>query len=269
MNWNTIIAFFRRDYLERATYKSAFFLELGGILANLITFYYIQKLFITAHPAALQPYGGDYFAFVLIGLAFSGYQSTALNSFSTALRQEQMQGTLEAILLTPTRIETVMLAGSIWNFLVTTLKILAHLMLGVVFFHLDLSKMNLLSVIVTLIFTIISLSSLGLFSAGYTLVHQKGDPVNFVINAASRFFSGVYFPITMLPIGLQYVAKIIPLTHALNAMRDSLLRGYSLTQIHSDLLWLILFSLILFPSGIFYFYKSVEKAKKEGTLIFY
>jgi ABC-2 type transport system permease protein len=41
--------------------------------------------------------------------------------------------------------------------------------------------------------------------------------------------SGILFPVRSEPTWLQYVSDVLPLTHAVNALRDVMLRGADLT----------------------------------------
>jgi len=77
--------------------------------------------------------GGDYFSFVLIGIAFSDYLGVGLGSFAGTIREGQMLGTLEAMLVTPTRVHSIILFSSIWQFLLTSIRVLAYILLGVFF----------------------------------------------------------------------------------------------------------------------------------------
>lgn len=66
-------------------------------------------------------YNGDYFAFVLIGVAFSLYFTVAISGFAKNLRDAQITGTLEAMLLTPTDLPTIIISSCLWDYLFTTL----------------------------------------------------------------------------------------------------------------------------------------------------
>ena len=61
------------------SYKFEFFLRLFFMLFNILTYYFMAKLIGSAGAKYLEPYGGDYFAFVLIGIAFSTYQMVSLH----------------------------------------------------------------------------------------------------------------------------------------------------------------------------------------------
>ena len=97
----TLWAFFRRDANIHTSYKLGFVMDLLGVFFTAATYYYVAKMFGAAAAPFLRAYGGDYFAFVLIGVAFAAYQNVGLNSFSQSLRQEQFLNTLEPLLVTP------------------------------------------------------------------------------------------------------------------------------------------------------------------------
>ena len=63
-------AFIKRDFLTEISYKSSFLMNVIGIFFSAFTFFFIAKLFGKAAAPHLQEYGGDYFPFVLIGIAF-------------------------------------------------------------------------------------------------------------------------------------------------------------------------------------------------------
>ena len=118
----------------------------------------------------LEPYGGDYFSFVLIGIAFGAYFGVGLSSFSSSLRSSQTTGTLEAMLSTPTRISTIILSSSQWNYLITTMRVLVYLLVGTIFLGVQLGEANYAAALVVLILTVISFSSLGIIAAGFIMV---------------------------------------------------------------------------------------------------
>ena len=92
-------AFLKRDFLSEVSYRLAFFLQVAGILLSLLAFYHLTKM-IDPNAAGLD--GIRPFDWLMIGLAFQFYFSTALYAFSAKIRNEQMLGTLEAMLVSPT-----------------------------------------------------------------------------------------------------------------------------------------------------------------------
>ena len=85
---------------------------------------------------------------------------------------------------------------------------------------------------------------------------------------ASLFFLAplgcIYYPVEILPMSLQVIAKLLPLVHIFEEMRNILLTG-SVNLV--ELVKSISISLIYFIVGIIIFYTSYSGAKDKGTLI--
>ncbi len=261
-----LIAFIRRDFKTLLSYRFAFFLEFFGIFFSILTFFFIAKLFGKAATPYLESYGGDYFSFVLIGLAFSGYLGVAMNSFSTSIRTGQVTGTLEAMLTTPTRLTTILILSSMWSFIMTSFRIVLYLLIGSVVFGVDLGNMNIPAAIIIQIVTIICFASFGIVSASFVMVFKRGDPFTGLIGRFCTLFGGVYYPITILPLWLRQVSFMLPITYSLRGMRHALLQGYTIRALMPDIGRLVLFGMILFPASLFIFRLAVRKAKVDGTL---
>ena len=263
------LLFLRRDFLIQLSYRFAFILQLFGILFSTASFYFIAKLFGSATAPYLSNYGGDYFSFVLIGIAFVGYQGVALHSFSDAIRTGQVTGTLEAMLVTPTRLSTLLLSSSLWNFVLTSLRVVIYLLMGIFLFGANLRQANVLAALVILGLSIPAFSALGILSASFIMVFKRGDPINFLISSLSVLLGGVYYPVAVLPQWLQILARILPITYSLEAMRRALLLGDSLITLAGEIAALIAFAAVLWPLSLLAFHYAVRQAKQDGSLAQY
>lgn len=99
-------AFFLRDLRQNLSYRLALVLDIASIFFSAATFFFVAQLMGSSVSSKLGGLGTDYFPFVLIGIAFSTYQTAGLTSFSQTLRQEQFLGTLEPVLVSPINIPT-------------------------------------------------------------------------------------------------------------------------------------------------------------------
>jgi ABC-2 type transport system permease protein len=85
---------------------------------------------------------------------------------------------------------------------------------------------------------------------------------------ASLFFLAplgcIYYPIDILPYWLQIIAKLLPLVHIFEEMRNILIHD---TINYYQILKAILISFVYFIIGIIIFYLSYKGAKNRGTLI--
>jgi ABC-2 type transport system permease protein len=95
-------AFFRRDLLVTWSYKLQFFTDWINLIGQVVVFYFVSGL---VNPSAMPSYGGtqvSYLQFVTIGIAVTSFLQVSLARVTAAIRNEQLQGTLETLLLTPT-----------------------------------------------------------------------------------------------------------------------------------------------------------------------
>ena len=261
-----VLAFVKRDSRLELSYRFSFLLQFCGIFFSVCLFYYVARLLGEAASPYLAPYGGDYFSFVLIGIAFGGYFGVGLSSFATGIRRAQMTGTLEAMLMTPTRLSTIVLCSSLWSYLITTFRVLVYLALGALFLGVNLGQGNYLAALLILALSVVAFSGLGIIAASFVMVLKRGDPIAWLFNVLSSLLGGVYYPIAVLPGWLQCLSRLLPITYSLRAMRLALLQGYSLSALAPDILALALFGLILLPLSLLAFRYAVYRARVDGSL---
>lgn len=265
------MAFLKKDFLTEISYRFAFFLQFGGIFFSVVMFYFVAELIGDAPNVqqSLSEYGGNYFSFVLIGIAFSNFLAVGLGSFSSVIRSEQMIGTLEAMLVTPTRLPTIVLSSSQWSFAFTSLRVGVYLLLGGLFFGVDFGNANIPPALVALVLTVVAFSSLGIISASFVMIFKRGDPIAWAMSTSSTLIGGVYYPISILPDWLQGISYFFPITYSLRAIRLSLLQGAGFSEVGGDLMALVIFSAITIPISLVIFRYAVARAKKVGTLAYY
>ncbi len=259
-------AFLLRDFKQMLSYRFSFLLDIASIVFTSTTFYFVARLFDAQGMPAIKSYGGSYFPFVLVGIAFSTYQSVGLNSFAQSLRQEQYVGTLESVLVTPIRIPTFLAGSALWDFLYATAEVLIYFIVAVSVFDLNLSQANIPAVCLAVFLTLTTFMGLGILSAAFILRFKKGNPVTWLIASAGELFGGVYFPTDILPEWMRSVSQWVPMTHALSCIRRTLLADAGIDAVREDLLFLFLFTLLVWPIGIVAFQIALKKSQEDGTL---
>jgi len=262
----TMPIFLQRDLRTQVSYRLSFLLQLVGIFFSVTSYYFVGQVFGMQTNPYLAAYGGDYFSFVLIGIAFLGYQSVALYGFSNVVQSAQTTGTLEAMLTTPTRLSTILLGSSAWNFIFTSFRVMLYLLAGTLFFGARFTSANWGAALLVLLLTVTSLSAIGILSASFIMIYKRGSPINFLISSVSLLLGGVYYPVEVLPAPLQAVARLYPLTTSLQAMRRALLMSASLSSLAGDLAILLGFTLLLMPLSFTAFGVAVRQAKRDGSL---
>lgn len=266
----SLLAFLRRDWRIRCHYRMGFVITLGQIVFTMAMFFFIAKLVDPHGLASLGAgaFGEGYFAFVALGLVGSQYLGASLFAVAGNLREEQLQGTLEAMLACPTRPWVMLLGSSALGLLWATLEAGLYLGCGVLVFGLDLARMNLAATLVLLVFTIAAMSSLGVLAASGVLLFKEFDPLNWFLGGLMRLVGGVYFPVALLPGWLQALAKLFPLTYAVDGLRQAALAGRSLGELWDVCVTLGLFAVVLWPVALAVFAWTIQRLKITGALSF-
>jgi ABC-2 type transport system permease protein len=262
-----VAAIFRRDALVALSYPGNFALSWMAIVIEVVIAWYISQLVPPSAKFGSTGAPVGYFQYLAINFAFVRFQSAALNSFAESIRDAQLTGTLEIVLSTPTQLPTLVLSSGVWSFAFTSLQTALFLLIAIPF-GLDLHHVNLLTAAVFLILTVGAVSPLGVLAASLSMVIKKTGPVEFISSASASLFGGMYLPLRLMPIGLQVVGWLLPITHALNGFRAAA-AGVPLSGVAADAIWLLIASLVLMPFSLWVFAKSVGKARVDGTLSMY
>jgi len=265
VNIRTLKAFLRRDFREAVSYKYAFFSSLAGIFFSSATFYFIARL-VGGDVPELAAYGGDYFAFAVIGVAFSGLLGIFQEGLPSVIRTAQISGTLEAVLVSRASVPTILLGSSLYSLSFQVVRTFVFLAVASLVFGLELQNADWAGITAVFLLTSVCFFSLGLLAAGFILVYKKGNPLGWIFGTVSGLFGGVVFPVAVLPGWLRWISSLLPITYALDGFRLSLLRSAGPTHLIRELSALAVFDVLLLPAGLYVFKLALRKAKKDGTL---
>jgi ABC-2 type transport system permease protein len=261
-----IKAFVIRDFQLAISYRVAFLVRVLSILIVVTIFYYVSRIFM--HRPELFSDWQDPLAAWITGLAVLSYFMTNFSSLANAIRSEQLQGTLESVLMTPISVPGLIVASSTLDFIQATFFSSLYLVFGAVFFGVTYRGSYLLAFLI-LILTTMVFASLGILSASFAMVFKKADPVAVLLGTGTAVFSGVFFPPQLLPGTMQQVSKILPATYGLSAIRGVLIENHGLNEARGPIITLLTFLAVLLPLSLWIFSRAVRRAKREGSLIQY
>lgn len=261
-----ILAFLRKDLQVEKSYRLSFAMGAVSTLTGMAVLFFIDKLFGRDFNPYLETYGTGYFAYAFAATAFFGYIGTGAGSYASRLRDEQLQGTLDASLAAPVSPGVFLAALASWNFLFATFELLLYVLAGVFVFRLDFSAVNLTSLAAVFVLSAVSFASLGILSSCFVLLFKRGNPAAWVLNNFEGLLGGVYFPVTVLPAWLRVFSGVLPITYSVRALELALHKGAGLAELRTELSALLAFSLLLAPLSAAAFTAALKKARKDGTL---
>lgn len=258
-------AFVVRDFLTDSSYKTGFLLSLGVTVVSVVVFYFLSRLVDGVAQPLVAQYGGDYFAFAIVGIAFSQYLAVGMSTIGSKIREGQMTGTLELMLVSPSRLTVVLLSSALWAHIYAALSIVAYLVGGALL-GMDISRVDIPMALLAFALTLLSFNALGLLAGAIVLLIKQGNPVNWLVTGASLVLGGVLYPVGVLPGPLQALSALLPLTHALELLRRSILLGQGPAQLWPELLALAVLTAIYLPLGVTICRWSVDRGRIDGSL---
>ncbi|MGH2744098.1 MAG: ABC transporter permease [Thermoleophilaceae bacterium] len=262
-------AFVRRDFLVAWSYRVSFFSDFVNLAAQMLVFFYIGKM---VESAQLPSYGGaqvSYLEFVTLGIVLNVFVQVALTRTAEALRTEQMIGTLEALLTTPTATPTIQLGSAVFDLVYVPLRTALFLGFMVLVVGLDLEPNGVLPSVVLLLAFIPFVWGLGMATAAAILAFRRGGGVMGVGAMILGLASGAFFPLALLPGWIAAAAEYNPLAIAIEGLREGLLGGMAWTGVGDDLLLLAPMSVASLSIGSLLFQVALRRERRRGTLGLY
>jgi ABC-2 type transport system permease protein len=262
-------AFLRRDLLVAWSYRTAFFSDFANLGAQMLLFFYIGKL---VPQDSLPTYGGvqaTYIEFVTLGLVINVFVQVALTRIATALRQEQLMGTLEALLVTPTATGTVQVGSAIFDLIYMPVRTAVFLCFTVLFAGVDLEASGILPALLVLLAFIPFVWGLGIACAAGILTFKRGAGAMSLAALLLGVTSGAFFPLELLPHWMATLAEYNPLAIAIEGLRNALLAGTGWDGVDRDVIILATQSTLTLLAGSALFRLALRREQRRGTLGLY
>jgi ABC-2 type transport system permease protein len=260
-------AFARRNFLEAWSYRMAFFWDIVGLAFQALTFFYIGKI---VSPQSLPTFGGahvSYLEFVAVGIAISMFVALALVRAAAAFRGEQLTGTLEMLLMTPTAPTTIQLGLVVYDLIY--LPVRTAVFFGVIVMGLGVrfELSGLLPAAAVLLLFVPFVWGLGILLSAATITFKKGGAA--LLGSVLTLTSGAYFPVALFPGWLASIAKLNPMTAAIDAMRGTLLGDAGWSEVGHAAAVLAPGAAVTLVLGIVAFRLAALRERRRGTIGLY
>ena len=262
---NLALAFIRRDWLRLASYRLQIVWRMLGTLAFVVSIYVLGRAIggVANFPGS----GPGYASFLLAGIAFTDIFMTSMQTFPGAIRDAQLTGTLEPMLLAPIRTAQLVWASSLFPILQSLLRVALVVIVATLGFGFW-THANPLTALIVVVPGCLVFAGLGLLSASFVLAFKQGDPVVAGFALISSLVGGTLFPVAAMPGWLQALAGLLPLTHGLTGVRLAL-EGARPSAVVADavVLWFMAIAALLVAGVAFEL--ALRHAKREGSLVQY
>jgi ABC-2 type transport system permease protein len=190
----------------------------------------------------------------LIGMILfqTGTSLTAL-----AIVKERERGTMEQLIVTPIRNWELILAKIIPYILVSFANTILIMAIGSFLFGVPLRGSFLLLFALVGVY-LLPILGLGLLISTMAQTQQQAQLMTMPIMLPSMMLSGVFFPISSLPVFLRFVGNLMPLTYFVYILRSILIKGVGLDMIIPQVAALGIFAVVLLGLAAMRFRKSLD-----------
>ncbi|MEZ5166954.1 MAG: ABC transporter permease [Acidimicrobiales bacterium] len=253
----------RKELITLTSYRIAMMTRFLTVWYFAISFYFIADFVGT--PDAIADVEGGYFGFVLVGAVVTSFATAGVSAFPAQIAEEQDEGTLEAVLSTPTPLWTMVAGG----FVVPMVFVLAEtgvlVAVGLGLLGDGVPVLGLTRALPFLMLTTASFAALGIAAAAFLVLVKRGDPFSGPVRQLTLLLSGALYPTATLPGWVELLSRLVPATYGVRATR-ALVGGASYRETLDEAVVLAGFTAVALPLAVWLFRRAITVARRSGTL---
>ncbi len=157
--------------------------------------------------------------FIISGIALVRFVSIPLSMFKKTIAELSIAGMTEWVQTTPTSIWELFFAKTVWTFLTAFSEFMSCIIFTSFFAKIPLGLFINFWFLTSLVLVFVAYCGLGMMVLALILSFRRGSALPPLISRLTFAFGGVFFPVALLPVPIQFFSNALPLTHALKVIR--------------------------------------------------
>ncbi len=199
---------------------------------------------LTAHIQTLYNPDRQDLWFLVPGLIAMLLQTQTITLTALAVVREREMGTIEQILVTPIRPLELMLGKTIPNLLIAVINMLTIVLVGTLGFGVPFRGNFPLYFFLTLIY-IFSGLGLGLLISSFSQNQRQAQQLTSMITFIGQVICGFVFPHYVMPVILQWISDLFPLTYFIPISRGIFMKGVGMQFLAGQVLALVFYVVLI------------------------
>lgn len=257
-------------YRNLRYYPSNLLLAGAQELTAIGVWYFVGRFLDSSASKDVGQYGGNYLAYVIVGVLLNQVCLSALNGPFTTLSEAFWEKRLETYRLSVHGIWATILGRLGWDVLFSTA--LQGVALGVILAFGGVSlRAGVNAPLVVVACLLLALANAGLGIAGASLfflleVKSGQDPITWAYRYLVMLASGLYIPLSLTPGWLRWLSGALPQTYGLAAVRLLVLTGADgrSASLWSNLTALVVAALLCGLAGYGLLTLALRRAERAG-----
>ena len=174
---------------------------------------------------------------------------TLIPMMAMAIVRENEQGTLEQLLVTPMRIEELLLSKIIPYIVVGYVQVFISIVVGIFVFDMPFLGSMPLFYALTFFYVVANLA-LGIMISCFAQNQTQAIQMSVFIILPCVLLSGFVFPLEAIPTGFRYLGECFPITYYISLTRQIILKGGGMEYVWKDTLALAVYIAIMFTAAV-------------------
>ncbi|MBR4401280.1 MAG: ABC transporter permease [Synergistes sp.] len=179
---------------------------------------------------------------------------TLIPMMAMAIVRENEQGTLEQLLVTPMRIEELLLSKIIPYIIVGYVQVFISVLVGILIFDMPFLGSMPLFYALTFFYVVASLA-LGIMISCFAQNQTQAIQMSVFIILPCVLLSGFVFPLEAIPTGFRYLGECFPITYYISLTRQIILKGGGMEYVWKETLALVVYIAVMFTAAVQMFRK--------------
>jgi ABC-2 type transport system permease protein len=255
-------AILRRDFAVRRSYRAYLWFDLIFGVINVGVYFFISQTFGESASKNIDD-APNYFAFVVVGITITLVIQASTTEMVRALRQEQLTGTLEALLVQPVKPRELSVGFVLLPVGHAMSRAAVYLLILVFVSHVNVADATWAGFTGILVATGLAMLSIGIGGCALTLLVKHGEVLVGMLILGMGLLGGALFPVDVLPNQLDVLSQLVPTRYAFDGARAAVYGGSGLG---GDFLALAAFSVITLPISLLLFQRALAAARRAGSL---
>jgi ABC-2 type transport system permease protein len=195
--------------------------------------------------------------FLIPGMIAMLLQTQTIALTSLSIVREREVGTIEQILVSPIRPFELMIGKTVPNLIIATVNMLTIVLVGMLGFGVPFQGNFALFFILAVIYMFSGLG-LGLLISSISENQRQAQQLNMMLAFVGLILSGFVFPRYAMPVILQWLGYIFPLTYFIPIARGIFTKGIGIQFLWSPVITLILYVIVILFFAVRFFRQRMD-----------
>ena len=231
----------------------------------------VEPVFIAFVSVMLYQFTGadpeDYTKYVIFGSGFMGVWLMVMSFGGMSITAERLQGTLELLFLTPVSLFSFTFGKILSSAVSGMFSLVAVFFVGAFILQLPLTIKSPFLFCVSVVLTVFTLASFGLILASVYMLTRRVQYFMNLFQSMIYVLTGVFFPISLLPVWVRPFSYVLSLTWSLDAIRITVAEdAWTSSMFWVDITVVLLLTAVYLVAAVVLYWYVRKTAVRDGKL---